>query len=380
MDKPASLSSSFELFRRIARRLGVPARHAEDVAQDALLRGLEADQRIDLGGDPAAYRVAIAANQARDHVRRARRRGEVLTSFDQSETGTELPNPEELLRRRQRHARMRCLIDRVDPKYRHLLIRHDLEEIPLAQIAAELGLTTEAVKTQHRRALERLEEEKRRWIAEERARGRDGDACVPLALGLHRRESWPITLRRLALRIIVQGALVALTGTLVAEVSASLDPWLLPAAVRAPGTTPVAQDGTASGQEGGARSTAEIAAPAAREGVPPAQGGDAAAVAAQQGDAAAVATVDSRPAASTEPAPRSEMPVGVVRRSAAPGSAVRNAVSKREWSLIRDARSALDEHNAIADLEARRLLEAHAREFPRGRLARERERLLRQIR
>ena len=137
------------------KRLGVPARHAEDVAQDALLRGLEADQRLDLGGDPAAYRVAIAANQARDQLRRARRRGEVRTPFDQSEIRAELPNPEELLRGWQRHARTRYLIDRVDPKYLHLLIRHDLEEIPLAQIAAELGLTTEAVKTQHRRAIER---------------------------------------------------------------------------------------------------------------------------------------------------------------------------------------------------------------------------------
>ncbi|WP_438004555.1 sigma-70 family RNA polymerase sigma factor [Sorangium sp. So ce321] len=164
MDKSAGLSSCFELFRRIARRLGVPARHAEDVAQDALLRGLEADQRIALSENPAAYRIVIAANRARDHVRRARRRGEVLTSFDQSEIGAELPTPEELLRGRQRHARRRCLLERVDPKSRHLLIRHDLEEIPLAQIAAELGLTTEAVKTQQRRALERLEEEKRRWI------------------------------------------------------------------------------------------------------------------------------------------------------------------------------------------------------------------------
>ncbi|WP_433928270.1 sigma-70 family RNA polymerase sigma factor [Sorangium cellulosum] len=360
MDKPASLSSSFELFRRIARRLGVPARHAEDVAQDALLRGLEADQRIDLGGDPAAYRVAIAANQARDHVRRARRRGEVLTSFDQSETGAELPNPEELLRRRQRHARMRCLIDRVDPKYRHIVIRHDLEEIPLAQIAAELGLTTEAVKTQHRRALERLEEEKRRWIAEERARGRDGDACVPLAFGLHRRESWPTTLRRLALRIIVQGALVALTGTLVAEVSPSSQPWLLPAAVRAPGTTQVAQEEAASAQEGDASSATAPVASAAREASP----------STYRVEARADAAVHQMPAPSIPTAPR----------ASTPGSAVRSTVSEREWSLISDARSALDAHNAIADLEARRLLEAHAREFPRGRLVRQREALLKQIR
>ncbi|WP_437659905.1 sigma-70 family RNA polymerase sigma factor [Sorangium sp. So ce1182] len=360
MDKSAGLSSCFELFRRIARRLGVPARHAEDVAQDALLRGLEADQRIELSGDPAAYRIAIAANQARDHVRRARRRGEVLTSFEQSEIGAELPNPEELLCGRQRHARMRYLLERVDPKYRHLLIRNDLEEIPLAQIAAELGLTTEAVKTQHRRAIERLEEEKRRWTAEEHARGRDGEACVPLAFGLHRREPWPNRLRRLGFRILVRGALVSLTGALVSGASPRLEPWLLSAAVRATGIAQVGQEGATLARDGGASAAAAPAASAAR-GVSPS---------AYRADAHADVPVHQTPAP----------PIAIAPRASTPGSAARSTVSEREWSLIHDARSALDAHNAVADLEARRLLEAHAREFPRGRLVRQREALLRQIR
>ncbi|WP_437618775.1 hypothetical protein [Sorangium sp. So ce1151] len=46
MGKPASNFASFDRYRRLARRRGVPA----PSAQDALLRGLEADQRIELGG------------------------------------------------------------------------------------------------------------------------------------------------------------------------------------------------------------------------------------------------------------------------------------------------------------------------------------------
>ncbi|AUX29624.1 uncharacterized protein SOCE836_017150 [Sorangium cellulosum] len=289
MGNPSSIASSFELFRRLARRLGVPARHAEDVAQDALLRGLEADQRIAPGGDAAAYRVTIAINQARDHVRTARRRGEVLTSFDESELRAECPNPEELVRGSQRHALTRRLINRVDPKYRHLLVKHDLEEIPLAEIAGELGLTTEAVKTQHRRALEQLTEEKRRYTAGQAARGRDAEACVPVALGLYRRESWLATLRRLVFRILAQGALVILTGALLSGLSHSLEPWLLPAVARAPGSAPAAQEVTASAREGGASATTQIGAPAARKVEP----------SAQQGDASALAAVD-RPAAACE--------------------------------------------------------------------------------
>ncbi|WP_437303814.1 hypothetical protein [Sorangium sp. So ce388] len=43
-------------------------------------------------------------------------------------------------------------------------------------------------------------------------------------------------------------------------------------------------------------------------------------------------------------------------------------------------RRAIEAHTALGYLEARRLLEAHAREFPRGPFAAEREALLRQIR
>ncbi|AUX38867.1 RNA polymerase sigma factor [Sorangium cellulosum] len=360
MGNSSSISSSFELFRRLARRLGVPERHVEDVAQDALLRGLEVNQGIESDGDSGAYRVTVALNQARNHVRNTRRRGEVLTSFDESEVQAECPDPEELLRGRQRHALTRRLIGRLEPKHRDLLIRHDLEGIPLAHIAAELGLNTDAVKTQHRRARAQLQAEKRRWIAEQRARGRDGDACVPLAFGLHRRESWLTTLRRVVFRILVQGALAVLTGAVVSGVSPHLEAWLQAATVREPDAARTAQGATAPGREGGGSSAAEIAAPAARELAPPAP----------RGDAPADAAVHRTPAPSTATAPR----------ASSPGSAERSTVSVREKSLIRDARSAMAAHNAVADLEARRLLEDHAREFPRGRLAREREEMLRQLR
>ncbi|WP_437580053.1 RNA polymerase sigma factor [Sorangium sp. So ce887] len=139
MGEPGSSSTGFEFFRRLARRLGVPARHAEDVAQEALLRGLEADQPVDLRQARTPYGATIVLNQARNHVRNARRRGEVLTSFDEDELRDESPSPEDLLRGQQREALMRSLINDVDPEYRDILIKHELEEMSLADIAAELG-------------------------------------------------------------------------------------------------------------------------------------------------------------------------------------------------------------------------------------------------
>ncbi|WP_437567678.1 RNA polymerase sigma factor [Sorangium sp. So ce542] len=357
MAKRALTSIGFDLFRRLAIRRGVPARDAEDVAQEALLRGLEAAQRLEPGRDSAPYRVTIALNQARNHVRDAGRRGEVLTSFDERELRGEDPTPEDLLRLRQRAELTRRLIAQVDPKYRDILIRHELEETPLVEIAAELGLSVQTVKTQHRRAREELDAQKRRWDAQQHSRGWDDDACVvaPLAFGFRDRASRVATLRRLGVRVVVQGAVVVLAGALVSGVAPvpGLASWLRRTAVDAPETAPAAED---------------VRAPAVADGA--AIPAHAVSWSARAGNAGTGVAVNSTPASS----------VMAARHAASPGSAVRSPVGERERSLINQARRAIEAHTALGYLEARRLLEAHAREFPRGPFAAEREALLRQIR
>ncbi|WP_437923833.1 sigma-70 family RNA polymerase sigma factor [Sorangium sp. So ce291] len=357
MGKPASSFASFDRYRRLARRRGVPARSAEDVAQDALLRGLEADQRIEPGGDPAPYHATIVLNQARNHIRDARRRGEVLTPFDEHELQDECPTPEELLRLRQREEVLRDLIGRVDRRYRDLLIKHELEETPLSEIAAQLELPLATVRTQHRRGWEQLEIAAQRWRAQQRSRGRDEYPCVPL--GLRCREPRAAWLRRLGVRILVQGAIVVLTGALVPAVPPlpSLEPSRLRTADRAPGTALLSPDVAAPGARDGVQTAAT---PATDESSSPAGGTTA--------RTEAVVSSTPAPLATTRP------------RASSPASAVRSDVNERERSLIRDARRALEAHEAMSDLEARRLLEAHAREFPQGQLAAEREEMLRQLR
>ncbi|WP_437640450.1 RNA polymerase sigma factor [Sorangium sp. So ce854] len=333
---------------------------ASTLAQEALLRGLEAGQRIEQGGDSAPYRVTIALNLARNHVRDAGRRGEVLTSFDERDPHGGGPTPEDLLRLRQRAELLRRLIARVDARYRDILIRHELEETPLVEIAAELGLNIQTVKTQYRRAREALDAQMRRWQAQQDSRGWGKDACVaaPLAFGFRDRASWVATLRRFGMRLLVQGAFVVLAGALVhgAAPVPGLTSWLPPAAVRAVEAVepaPTAED---------------VMAPALAEGAVIA----AHAVSSPVGDGDAgvgvVVSSTAAPAVTAGPRPSS------------PGGAVRPAVSQRERSLVNKARRAIEAHTALGDLEARSLLEAHAREFPRGPFAAEREALLRQVR
>ncbi|KYF46923.1 RNA polymerase subunit sigma [Sorangium cellulosum] len=355
MGEPAFTPTGFEFLRRLARRFGVPARHAEDLAQDALLRALEADRRLDLGEARASYGATIVLNQARNHVRNARRRGEVLTSFDDHELGAEGPTPEEVLRRQQREALIRYLINQVDPKYRDVLIKHGIEEVPLVEIASELGLNPKTVRTQYRRALEDLAAAVERWRARQRSRGWDDAPCVPFAFDLRGRDGWVSKLGRLGFKLLVQGAVVVLTGAVIATFPASFSPesWLGAAAVRAPAPALAVEEIAQPPAQLPMHAPAETAARAAPEFAQLDHNGDA-----------------RVPAPSGAP----------VRRSSLPARAVLPAVSERERSLIDQARRAIEAHSAVADAEARQLLETHAREFPQGQLAAEREGLLIQIR
>ncbi|AUX29373.1 MULTISPECIES: RNA polymerase sigma factor [Sorangium] len=357
MGEPTSTPTGFAFFRRLARRFGVPARHAEDLAQDALLRELEAEQRVDLdlGEARARYGATIVLNQARNHVRNERRRREVLTSFDDHELQAECPSPEELLRGRQREALIRDLINQVDPKYRGVLIKHGLEEVPLVEIASELGLKPKTVRTQYRRALEDLAAAVERRRARQRSRGWDETACVPFAIDLRGSEGWLSKLGRLGIRTLIQGAVVVLTGAVIATLPDSFSPesWLRAAVVHAPAPAPEAQEIAPPPAQRHMQTMAMTAATAAQEIAPLSRHGDA-----------------RVPAPSGAPARRTSLPV----RAVAP------AAGERERILIDEARRAIEAHNALADAEARQLLEIHAREFPQGQLAAEREALLTQIR
>ncbi|HTN92900.1 MAG TPA: sigma-70 family RNA polymerase sigma factor [Sorangium sp.] len=353
MGEPGSTPTGFEFFRRLARRLGVPARHAEDLAQEALLRGLEADRRLDLGEARTSYGATIVLNQARNHVRNERRRGEVLTSFDDHELPAECPTPEEMLRRQQREALLRYLINQVDARYRDVLIKHGIEEVPLVEIASELGLNPKTVRTHYRRALEDLAAAVERRRARQRSRGWDDAACVPFAFDLRGREGWLSQLGRLGMKILVQGAVVVLTGALLAPLpdSFSTESRLRQAAVHAPAPATAVVE--------------ENAPPLAQRSMP-----TTASVAAQETEQPTQDRGARGPAPSAAP----------VRRTSLPVRAVVPAVSKREQSLIAEARRAIEDYSAVADAEARRLLETHAREFAQGQLAAEREALLAQIR
>lgn len=155
------------------------------------------------------------------------------------------------------------------------------------------------------------------------------------------------------------GTFVVWIGALISAVPSppSVGLWLRPTAVHGSGRAPAAEHTAAHGTHDGAP---PVAAPATHDSPPPAA----------TGSTRVAGAVSNTIARSVATAPRVSSAV----------SSARPAVSVREMRLISQARRALEDNDGGGDHEARLLLEAHARDFPRGRLAAEREALLRRIR
>jgi len=65
-------------------------------------------------------------------------------------------SPSQSLIRDELRERLRVAIDQLAPHDREILVMRNLEQLPVAEIAAILGLTEGAVKVRHLRALQRL--------------------------------------------------------------------------------------------------------------------------------------------------------------------------------------------------------------------------------
>jgi RNA polymerase sigma-70 factor (ECF subfamily) len=65
-------------------------------------------------------------------------------------------SPSQALIRDELRQRLRAALEQLAPHDREILVMRNLEQLPIAEIAAVLGLTEGAVKVRHVRALQRL--------------------------------------------------------------------------------------------------------------------------------------------------------------------------------------------------------------------------------
>lgn len=151
-------------------------RHAKDIAQALRRRGLTADMAADLTQDtfvrvlvsppadnapvsnPAAYLFRVARNLSIDHQRRER----LLSRVDLGTEGFEAildpsPSQEVAVYDRQRLALTAAALTELPDKARRAFELHRIEEMTVAEVAAELGLSQSRVWALVRDAYEHID-------------------------------------------------------------------------------------------------------------------------------------------------------------------------------------------------------------------------------
>ena len=136
---------------------GAPWGDAAELAQDTLVEGFLARER--LRGDPMDPQVAgpwlrgIARNLLRASQRQTARSTPHEVSLDNFAEASSEPEPED-----PRLEPLRLAIDRLPETSRSVLYLHYLEDSPLADVAALLGISERAVEGRLRRARHALQQ------------------------------------------------------------------------------------------------------------------------------------------------------------------------------------------------------------------------------
>ena len=133
---------------------------AEELAQEIACRALDAIRRGMIGDEVNfdAYLWCIARNTLINTVRR--RDSEPISDEDMlGEVVDDGLSPEEAVVRAEEQAEVRLALSRLWGNYRRVIVCHYYEEMPILDIAAQLGLSVEMVKFYLRAGRQKLKEE-----------------------------------------------------------------------------------------------------------------------------------------------------------------------------------------------------------------------------
>jgi RNA polymerase sigma-70 factor (ECF subfamily) len=134
---------------------------AEEVAQEAVLKALNALPRFRGEAKFSTWLIQITINEARLKLRKDRRH--LYESIDEpqnDEQGDCFPKdfadwreiPSETLQRKELREALKRALDSLPPKYREVLILRDIQHLSVLETAQVLGITEGSVKTRLLRA------------------------------------------------------------------------------------------------------------------------------------------------------------------------------------------------------------------------------------
>jgi RNA polymerase sigma-70 factor (ECF subfamily) len=147
---------------RTFRRLGTAPFEVDDLAQDLFLALRRSWSEYDPTRPLRPYLFGIAFRIAAAH-RRKRSREVAFGIIEVSDAG---PGPDDALRAKQSQALVLAALKRIPLPRRAVLIMHELDDVPVAEVAAALSLPVFTVYSRLRKARRELETAMRRVLRE----------------------------------------------------------------------------------------------------------------------------------------------------------------------------------------------------------------------
>ena len=143
--KPQSMAVFERLFEdhfdyvwNALRRLGIAESERVDLAQEVFVRVHQTIATYDPNRPARPWLFAFAFRIASDHRRRARHRFEVVG--DTFEAASDALSAEAGLDVVRRRARLMAALDRLDDDRRAVLVLHEIEEVPIPEVARVLEI------------------------------------------------------------------------------------------------------------------------------------------------------------------------------------------------------------------------------------------------
>jgi len=151
---------------RTLRRLGTSASEVEDLAQELFLVLRRSWSQYDPGRPLRPYLFGIAYRIACAHHRKRNRE----VAFGIIEVGDAGPGPDDALASKQARALVLAALERIPLPRRAVLVMHDIDDVPVAEVAAVLSIPRFTVYSRLRKARRELEAALRRMLKEAEAR------------------------------------------------------------------------------------------------------------------------------------------------------------------------------------------------------------------
>ncbi len=128
----------------LAYRLTRDREEAREVAQEALLRAYRSLRRFDVSRSFRNWLFQIAANEARDRLRKAKRE---RTAFEDAARRAPAADPPEAgFERLELRSRITRALDALAPREREVFVLRDLEELDIRETARALGCSSISVR------------------------------------------------------------------------------------------------------------------------------------------------------------------------------------------------------------------------------------------